>query len=155
MLEPILTRTPVEDSALTPLPIDEDIASLTAILLDYVYCNALVDNTRAVDGVAVLDERLLIPFKVKAHLDLAAPCDRGEPNDQKTVREHRADVSQLLQLLANEERIALPQVIAADMTAFVAEVEANRDIQLKNIGHAGDVSVQTTRLRAIYCVVAA
>jgi len=38
MLEPILTRTPVEDSALTPLPIDEDIASLTAILLDDVYC---------------------------------------------------------------------------------------------------------------------
>jgi hypothetical protein len=36
--------TPAADSMLTPLPVDEDIASLSAILLDDVYYHALVEN---------------------------------------------------------------------------------------------------------------
>ena len=52
-------------AALTPLPIDEDIASLSAILLDKAYYEALKANNRVVDGVAVLDERMLIPSRRK------------------------------------------------------------------------------------------
>jgi hypothetical protein len=81
---------PAERSALTPLPIDEDIASLSAILLDEDYYAALAANNRTVDDVPVLDERMLIPFKAKAHLDLAARRDAGENVDLKTVRKHRA-----------------------------------------------------------------
>lgn len=147
--------TPSEGSALTPLPIDEDIASLSAILLDDAYYNALVQNGRTIDGVAVLDERMLIPFKAKAHLDLAARREAGEPVDQKTVRKHRADVFRLLQLLADDERIALPEAIAADLAAFAAKVDADGDFQPKDIGLAGDASAQTARLRSIYGVAAA
>ena len=147
--------TPSEGSALTPLPIDEDIASLSAILLDDAYYNALIENGRTIDGVAVLDERMLIPFKAKAHLDLAARREAGEPVDQKTVRKHRADVFRLLQLLADDERIALPEAIAADLAAFAAKVDADGDFQPKDIGLAGDAADQTTRLRSIYGVAAA
>lgn len=147
--------TPAAGSALTPLPIDEDIASLSAILLDDAYYTALVENARPVDGVAVLDERILIPFKAKAHLDLAARRDRGEPIDQKTVRKHRADVFRLLQLLADDERITLPEAIAADMESFATKVETDGDFQPKDIGLGGDAAAQTARLRAIYGVAAA
>lgn len=46
-------------SVLTPLPIDEDIASLSAILLDEQYYAALAANNRTVGDVPVLDERRL------------------------------------------------------------------------------------------------
>lgn len=147
--------TPAEGSTLTPLPIDEDIASLSAILLDDAYYTALVENSRAVDGIAVLDERMLIPFKAKAHLDLAARRGQGETIDQKTVRKHRADVFRLLQLLAEDERVTLPQAIAADMAAFAAKVDADGDFQPKDIGLVGDATAQTARLRAIYEIIAA
>ncbi|VFU17734.1 conserved hypothetical protein [Methylocella tundrae] len=147
--------TPAEGSALTPLPIDEDIASLSAILLDDSYYTALVENSRAVHGVAVLDERILIPFKAKAHLDLAARRDQGEHIDQKTVRKHRADVFRLLQLLAEDERVVLPEAIAVDMASFAAKVDADGDFQPKDIGLAGDAAAQTARLRAIYGIIAA
>ncbi len=146
--------TPADGSALTPLPVDEDIASLSAILLDGAYYSALVENGRTVDGVAVLDERMLIPFKAKAHLDLAARREAGEPVDQKTVRKHRADVFRLLQLLADDERVALPESIAADLAAFADKVDADGDFQPKDIGLVGDAAAQTIRLRTIYGIAA-
>jgi hypothetical protein len=147
--------TPAKGSVLTPLPLDEDIASLSAILLDDAYYTALVENSRTVEGVAVLDERMLIPFKAKAHLDLAARRDQGEQIDQKTVRKHRADVFRLLQLLPEDERVTLPKAIAADMAAFAAKVVADGEFQPKDIGLAGDAATQTARLRAIYGITAA
>ncbi|MDW9451715.1 hypothetical protein GOA58_29470 [Sinorhizobium meliloti] len=148
------TITPADGSALTPLPIDEDIASLSAILLDEAYYAALVDHKRAVDGVVVLDERMLIPFKAKAHLDLAARRGQGEQVDQKTIRKHRGDVFRLLQLLADSERIVLAESIAADVAAFAQKVEADGDFNPKDIGVSGDAAAQLARLRVIYSLAA-
>lgn len=142
--------TPAEGSALTPLPIDDDIASLSAILLDDTYYAALVENNRAVDGLVVLDERMLIPFKAKAHIDLAARRERGEQVDQKTVRKHRADVFRLLQLLADTERVDLPEPMAADLAAFADKVDADGDFNPKDVGLAGSSAAQTGRLRQIF-----
>ncbi|WP_200334093.1 hypothetical protein [Thiocystis violacea] len=159
MLE-LFSRVPdaitlADGSVFTPLPVDEDIASLSAILLDDTYYTALVENSRVVDGVAVLDERLLIPFKAKAHLDLAMRRDQGEHIDQKNVRKHRTDVFRLLQLLPADERVVLPEAIAADMASFAAKVGADGDFQPKAIGLTGDAAAQTARLRTIYGITAA
>lgn len=142
--------TPAEGSVLTPLPIDEDIASLSAILLDEDYYAALVDNRRTVDGVAVLDERLLIPFKAKAHLDLAARRDAGEAIDAKAVKKHRTDVFRLLQLLRDDDRIDLPASIKTDLAAFVDKVDADGDFIPKDAGLRGSAADLTNRLRGLY-----
>ena len=159
MLE-LFSRAPdaitlADSSELTPLPVDENIASLSAILLDDAYYAALVENHRVVDGVAVLDERLLIPFKAKAHLDLAMRRDKGEKIDQKNVRKHRTDVFRLLQLLPEDERVVLPEALAADIADFAAKVDADGDFQPKAIGLPGDAAAQTARLRTIYGISAA
>ena len=44
-----------EDAVLTPLPMDEDISSLSAILLDDDYYDFLKQGKVTVDGVTVLD----------------------------------------------------------------------------------------------------
>jgi len=142
--------TPADGSALTPLPVDEDITSLSAILLDENYYQALTEHRRIIDGVPVLDERLLIPFKAKAHLDLAARRERGEAVDQKSVRKHRADVFRLLQLLADSERIVIAGPILADLATFAEKVDKDGDFKPSDIGIKSDVKEQTTRLRAIY-----
>ena len=59
------------DSHLTPLPIDEAAASLSAILLDESYYAFLKAMVREVDGIPVLDEAAIIPFKARAWLDLS------------------------------------------------------------------------------------
>lgn len=109
-------------SELTPLPIDEAAASLSAILLDGCYYDFLRDNARMVDGLPLLDEAAIIPFKARAHLDLTARKAAGDAVDSANVKKHRSDVFRLLQLLPEGEVQPLPEAIRADMTAFVDAV---------------------------------
>ncbi|HYX45490.1 MAG TPA: hypothetical protein VE820_01500, partial [Sphingomicrobium sp.] len=100
----LFSRTPeelniAEESALTPLPIDEEAASLSAILLDEDYYAFLKSMVRAVDGIPLLDERGIIPFKAKAWLDLSARREAGDKVDDRDIKKHRNDVARLLQLL--------------------------------------------------------
>lgn len=61
-----------ENAERTPIPVEEDIVSLSAILLDDGYYEALNSAKRRIEQVTVIDETLLIPFKARAFLDLSA-----------------------------------------------------------------------------------
>ena len=139
-----------EGATLTPLPIDEDIASLSAILLDQAYYDALKQHNRVVDGVAVLDERMLVPFKAKAHLDLAARKEAGARVDSSTIRKHRADVFRLLQLLAANERIELSETIKDDLRAFGTKVAADGDFKPKDVKLTNTLEELLDKFAAIY-----
>ncbi len=115
-----------EGSRLTPLPIDETVASLSAILLDENYYELLTANLREVDGLPLLSEAAIIPFKARAFLDLAQRKVEGEDVDGGDIKKHRNDVFRLLQLLPGENALTLPDPIRADMRAFVAAVAADR-----------------------------
>ncbi|MGH7024385.1 MAG: hypothetical protein ACREEB_12455 [Caulobacteraceae bacterium] len=112
-------------SALTPLPIAEEADSLSAILLDEAYYAFLRANTREVDGLPLLGEAGLVPFKAKAFLDLSARREAGEPVDSKDIRKHRNDVFRILQLLPADIVHALPEGILSDMRAFHGSVAAD------------------------------
>lgn len=73
------------DAVLTPLPMDEDISSLSAILLDDDYYEFLKQGKVTVDGVTVLDAAYLIPFKAKAWMDLTDRKAAGEHVDSKNI----------------------------------------------------------------------
>ena len=73
---------------MTPLPIDEDISSLSAILLDDDYYEFLKQGKVTVDGVTVLDAAYLIPFKAKAWMDLIDRKAAGEHVDSKNIKKH-------------------------------------------------------------------
>lgn len=55
-----------ENAVLTPLPIDDDISSLSAILLDDNYYEFLKQGSRVVNDISILGAEYLIPFKAKA-----------------------------------------------------------------------------------------
>lgn len=81
-----------DDAVLTPLPMDEDISSLSAILLDDDYYEFLKQGKVTVDGVTVLDAAYLIPFKAKAWMDLTDRKEAGEHVDSKNIKKHKNDV---------------------------------------------------------------
>ncbi|MCK7468889.1 MAG: hypothetical protein MZU91_12715 [Desulfosudis oleivorans] len=89
-----------EGSHLTPIPIDEAVASLSAILLDDAYYEFILAGRREVDGLPWVGEDRLIPLKASAWLDLGERQAKGEPIDTKNIRKHANDVLRLSQLLA-------------------------------------------------------
>ena len=66
-----------DDAVLTPLLIDDEISSLSAILLNEAYYELLKTGQKMVDGIPVLSPTCLIPFKAKAWLDLKSLGIRG------------------------------------------------------------------------------
>ena len=134
----LFSRTPgmlslPEDASLTSIPVEDDIVSLSAILLDEDYYQALRAAKRQLDGVTVIDETLLIPFKARAFLDLTERSKAGEKIDRKNIKKHRSDVFRLVQLLPKDASIMLPNPIRDDLRRFVELAEADKGLDLKDL----------------------
>lgn len=103
---------------IVPVPMGEDVSSLSAILLDADYYSFMCGGRKVVDGISVLDEAYLAPFKAKAFLDLRERRACGEHVDSKDLRKHKNDVFRLLQLFTPETTAPLPDSIRDDMSHF-------------------------------------
>lgn len=125
-----------DDAVLTPLPMDEEISSLSAILLNEAYYELLKNGQTIIDGIPVLSPTCLIPFKAKAWLDLKERKASGEQVDNKNIKKHKNDVFRLAQLITANTRQALGVEIAEDMKKFLSEIE-NEDVDLKSIDVRG------------------
>ena len=73
-----------EGSHLTPIPIDEAVASLSAILLDEAYYMFVLAGRREADGLPWVGEDRLIPLKASAWLDLGERQARASPWTART-----------------------------------------------------------------------
>ena len=121
-----------EDATLTPLPIDDEISSLSAILLNESYYNLLKNGQLMLDGTPVLSPTCLIPFKAKAWLDLNERKANGEHIDSKNIKKHKNDVFRLSQLISADTRQPISDEIADDMKNFLSQIE-NEEVDLKSI----------------------
>jgi hypothetical protein len=127
-----------ENAVLTPLPIDEEISSLSAIMLNDDYYEFLKQGRISVSGVTILDAPYLIPFKAKAWIDMSDRKAAGEQVDSKNIRKHKNDVFRLTELLdQNQEKLPyLPDAVRKDMSKFI-ELMAEEDVNLKQLGVLG------------------
>lgn len=121
------------DSILTPLPIDEEVSSLSAILLNKDYYELLKGGQLIIDGVPVLSPLCLIVFKAKAWLDLTERRLCGEHIDSKNIKKHKNDVFRLAQLVSPNARMILSDEIKKDMETFLS-VMVDENVDLKAIG---------------------
>ena len=110
-----------EGAELAPIPVEEDVISLSAILLDDNYFDALRNMRRVIDDISLVDERILIPFKARAFLDLAQRRANDEDVDARHIRKQRADVFRLIQLLPGEGSLALADSMRADLGEFLGQ----------------------------------
>lgn len=128
----LFARTPdtsmlPEGTELAPIPVEENVISLSAILLDDEYYAALIAARRTVDGVSLVDETVLIPFKARAFLDLSARKAAGDTVDARHIRKHRADVFRLIQLLPVGGEVDLGEPIRSDLASFLETVRSDGD----------------------------
>lgn len=122
-----------EHAVLTPLPVNEDISSLSAILLDDDYFELLRSGRTAVGGVTVLDAGFLILFKAKAWLDLTKRKVNGETVDSKNIRKHKKDVFRLSELLGKNTEILVPIPVYQDFQSFISAMW-QEDTDTKQLG---------------------
>ncbi len=155
MLE-LFSRTPDmlvlgDDSQLTPIPIDEDVSSLSAILLDEDYYQFLHEHKVEIDGVQVVTEACLILLKAKAWLDLTGRREGGEKIDSRDVKKHKNDIFRLFQIISPELRIKLPDNILNDMQLYLSAISEQPNLDLKPFGLKGlSVSAMVGTLKQIY-----
>lgn len=142
---------PAEGSQLTPIPLDEAVSSLSAILLDDVYYAFIMEGRREVAGLPWVGEDRLIPLKAVAWLELSERKEQGAKVDAKDVRKHLNDILRLSQLLAPTTRISLDKKIAADMLRFLTAVASDTSIDPKVL-QLGNVTVAdlVTRIAQAY-----
>lgn len=124
-----------EDAVFTPLPLDEDVSSLSAILLDNDYYDFLMQGRVQVAGVNVLDVTHLIAFKAKAWLELSERKAAGGNVDSRDIRKHKNDVFRLTELLdRNQEPLQnVPFAVLKDMKTFLERMAAE-DVDLRQLG---------------------
>lgn len=137
MLE-LFSRVPdalsiAEGSHLTPIPVDEEVASLSAILLDSDYYEWIHAGKREIQGVPIVGLEHLVPLKAKAWLDLRARKKSGETVDSKSIRKHRNDVFRLFQMIDPDSKVEPPGPIAENIRSFLEHV-SQEDVDLKALG---------------------
>jgi hypothetical protein len=126
-----------DDSQLTPIPVAEDVSSLSAILMDDNYYQFLHQHKITIDGISVVKQECIIPLKARAWLDLNKRKAKGENVDTKNIKKHKNDVFRLFQVISPELRVELSQSIADDMIRFFEGLAEEPDLPLKNFGLEG------------------
>lgn len=139
-----------EDAVLTPLPVDEDVSSLSAILLNDEYYEFMKCGKIIIEGITILDTAYLIPFKAKAWLDLRDRKEAGEHVDSKNIRKHKNDVFRLTELIDVEKKVPTPQGVLNDMQIFIEAMKVE-EVNLKQLGIIGkDKERILAELKQIY-----
>lgn len=130
-----------EDAHITPIPTDEDLSSLSAILMDNDYYNFTMNHSTVEDGIHLANVECLLCLKAKAFLEMKDRKANGGNVDGRDIEKHKKDVFRLAAILAPAERYELPQTLANNMRQFcttVLDQLPNRDF-LKAAG-IGNVS---------------
>ena len=117
------------DTACTPIPAEDELSSLSAILLNDDYYNLITDNCKTVDDIQIVTPECLIALKAKAFLDLS---ERNA--DTNKIKKHKNDVFRLAPTLIEENRCVVPETIINDLKRFIDTVRTEPiDLRALNV----------------------
>ena len=106
---------------LTPIPVGEDVSSLSAILMDEEFYHFALAHSTMEDELHVADTIGLICLKMKAYLNLS---EQEPPAHSSDIRKHMSDVFKLMASGYIAEPVALSGNMKKDAAAFVAKMES-------------------------------
>lgn len=113
------------ESHLTPIPVDDDLSSLSAILLDEDYYNYMIEHSKGDSGVHYANIEALICLKAKAFLEIKERIENGSNEDSKQLKKHKADVFRLAVLLTPDSLYKLPETLQSHMNQFANLITNN------------------------------
>lgn len=137
---------------ITPVHIEDEISSLSAILLDEDYYKALLAGRVIVKELSVLRPEYLILFKAKAYLDLKSRRDAGEAVDSNNIKKHKKDILRISAELMLEKIEHMPEKVEADIYRFIDDLEKEpfESNSLKTYGLSNNDIVQLLKERFGY-----
>ncbi len=139
-----------DDSHLTPIPVDEEAYSLSAILLNDDYYHFLHSGKKDIEGLPVVGPEYIIPLKARAWLDLNGRKTAGEDVDSKSIKKHKNDIFRLFRIVDPKIIADMPDKVKEGMRQFLDEMESE-DIDLKNLGLGSqDKGAILREMRRIY-----
>lgn len=115
-----------EGMHLTPVPAEDELSSLSAILMDEEYYEFTLENSELVKGLRMASKPALICLKAKAFVNFYQRENDGETVSSKDINKHKYDVFRIAVTLTGEEAIDLPDGIKKD---FLNYEEIVRGIQ--------------------------
>jgi hypothetical protein len=137
-------------SHLTPLPMEEDVSSLSAILMDADYYGFIQAGRQVVEGLPVVGPAQLITLKARAWLDLTRREQNGEKIDSKAIKKHKNDVFRLFQILDPAVDTGAPAPVKRDLNDFITRMHGE-DVDLKALGfRSGTRDDVLTELARVY-----
>ncbi len=111
---------------LAPIPVGEEIPSLSAILMNEEYYYQTVRESIIADNIRIADPLSLLCLKVKAFLNLTEE-KKNNPNVRSgDIKKHRDDVFKLLAMRIDPlTPVELSATTKADMTTFIEMMEVS------------------------------
>lgn len=110
------------EAHLTPIPVDDDLSSLSAILLDDDYYKYMLEHSELEDGLRRANTEALICLKAKAYYEIKYRIANGGKEDGKHLKKHKADVFRLAVTMSEKPVYVLHERMKTDMQKFINEV---------------------------------
>ncbi len=106
------------DMHLTPIPVDDDLSSLSAILLNDDYYQYMIEHSTNENGLQRAIIEALICLKAKAYLEIEERIASGSTEDSKQLRKHKADIFRLAAMLTPNDEFEIPVSIKNHLQEF-------------------------------------
>ncbi len=120
-------------AVLTPIPIEEEVSSLSAILLNDDYYEFVMERRTSIDGLSVLKAEGLIPLKSRAYLDLSNRKAAGQQVDSKQIKKHKNDIFRLFAVMDRGSSLTLAATLKTDLNLALSRIVADTP-DLKSLG---------------------
>ena len=141
------------DGEIIPIHIDDDISSLSSIMLNDDFYDFMRHGKITINGLSVLKASYIIPFKMYAWLNLRDEKAAGKHVNSKDLRKHKNDVFQLFQIVPDDETIDVRGDVATTIDRFINEMK-DETIVFRDLGIDSDMDTELNAMRNVYKKVA-
>ncbi|MEO6136992.1 MAG: hypothetical protein ABIP35_17695 [Ginsengibacter sp.] len=116
----------IEGMHLTPIPVEEDLSSLSAILLDEDYYQFTIANIQQMDKLPVASAEALIALKASAFLNMLQRKEAGEKIDSRNIKKHKNDILKLAITLTADSKVKCPDKIKSDISNYIKKMKEEK-----------------------------
>jgi hypothetical protein len=141
---------------LAPIPIGEDLSSLSAIMMDEDLYNYTIRNCEIINGIRVATSFALICLKAKAYNNLFDDKLNGKHINEKDLKKHRSDVLKLIATSKVVEPIVVSKGIFESISQYcdrmmdllVGNPQSLTDALQRNVGEI-EIFINTLKVSFI------
>lgn len=105
-----------------PIPFEEEVSSLSAIMMDDDFYELTIENSFIEDGLRIASPAALICLKAKAFLNLRTEKAAGRIVNSKDIKKHRNDVLKLIATASFPEPIIVSLSVRNSIEQYAAAI---------------------------------